>query len=147
MGFNSQQVYISEVFMLEKRKTEIKIDFSIVGEHIDFEDITLSIGITPTNTREKEDYKIKEYAKDSWSLSTGYINAMEISSVFESLINGLFGKEDIINRLIDKYSLEPLFIVVIKADLDNRPEFILCSKCIKFASAVGADIHFDLYFY
>ena len=131
---------------MDTTPTEIMIDFCLSGIEIDFDVLTSSLGVRPTSTSTMEDCIVKEYAKDSWNLSTGYQEARDIALPFGHLINELYGKEEIINDLALKYNLECLFIIVIKAEEGDGPEVILTRNCIEFASKVNAEIHFDLYY-
>jgi hypothetical protein len=114
---------------------------------IDFDILTSAIGINPTETRKKESYKIKEYARDSWKLSTDYKEEMEVSILFEELVDILSGKENIINELKAKYNLKSGLMIVIQANEDKIPILDLTQKCINFAAKVNTEIHFDHYFY
>ena len=123
------------------------VDFCLSGMDIDFNVVSSQIGISSAMIQKKECIKIKEYAKDTWYISTGYQEEMAVSVPFEQLIDKLHGKENIINDLTFKYNLECIFLIVIQAENGNGPEVVLTQKCVNFASKVNAEIHFDLYYY
>jgi len=127
--------------------TQIMVDFCLSGTSVDLNDLFSQIGINSAIVQNKECVKIKKYAKDTWCLSTEYQKETSVSIPFEKLISSLCSKEKIIKNLITKYNLESTFIIVVRAEDDNRPEMILTQKCVNFASRLNAEIHFDLYFF
>ena len=124
---------------------QVMIEFCLIGDSIDFDAVTATLGLSPTNTRKKESFKYEEFAKDEWIFSTGYMKSTNISSVFEKLIDVFIGKEDSICQLISEYDLDCVLIVVIKALEGTNPEMILTQKCIRYVHAINAEIHLDMY--
>ena len=127
--------------------TKIMVDFWIGGDYPNIQSITLLLGVNPTEIRYKESYKIKEFAKDSWSISTGYEKELAVSVPFEKTVDIFKDKVEKINKIKEKYSLESVIIIVVKANINYMPEYVLTSKCIDFASRTNSEIHFDNYIY
>ena len=129
---------------------KISIELNFNGGDVDLGLITEELGINPTKARTKEDWPQVSIdmglAHDSWSFSSGNKESLSVSCVFEEFISTFSGKEEIINKLMSKYALESILIILIKAEGDEKPELILNKNCIKFASKIGAEIHLDLYY-
>jgi len=132
---------------MDKIPTQIMVKFCLSNVNVDINTLFSQIGISSAKIQYKECIKVKEYAKDSWCLSTGYQDEMAISIPFEQLISNIGDKIDVINNLIIKYNLECIFIIIVRAEMGNGPEMILSQKCINFASKFNAEVHFDLYFF
>jgi len=133
--------------MDELEKTQVMVEFYMVGDEFDVDIVSSLLQIKPTETRQKEDFPIKEFAKVEWSISTNYQESKAISCQFERLLAQLSSKHEIINKIKSTYNLECGFNVVIKIINDEQPEMVLTRECINFASKINAEIGFDLYYY
>jgi|GEM_PF-1292226 len=133
--------------MKKNDNPKVMVEFNLWGEFIDFDEFNRLLNVEPTNTKKKAEYKVPEYAHDTWELSTGYVETMAISVPFEALTSQLSREIDQINCLKEKYCLHSNLIVVIKSHINKMPECILTENCIKFASSTKSEIHFDTYIF
>lgn len=145
MGFKYQRDYIDKEVRMEE--ITIMVEFNLFGDNIDFKDITSSLNLEPTEIIRKEDFKIPFYAKDTWSVSTGYKQEKAISTPFEDIVSILKDKVNIINQLKIIYKMESNIVIVVNTDVNNTPEFVITNECVQFASSTNSEIHFDNYFY
>lgn len=130
-------------------KTNLMVEFSIIGDNFNPDEITKSLGIEPTECYIKgydknRYFKMKE---SSWSLSTGYIQTVYISDLFDELINKLTSKKDILLELKNKYNLMFKFFVVINIENGEKPAIYLDKEVVSFANYLSAEFDFDLYIY
>lgn len=124
---------------------KIMVEFSLMGDYDNIEEISKDLKIDATKIRKKNDYKIKEFAEDSWTISTGYQNVLSVSEAFNQLIRILEGKENLINQIKELNKLDSVFIVIVDASIHKMPEYILTKGIINFASYIDTEIHFDNY--
>lgn len=43
--------------------------------------------------------------------------------------------------------MESNIVIIVKADVNSTPEFVIDTECVQFASSTNSEIHFDNYFY
>lgn len=128
------------------KSSQIEVCFLMSGDEDNIESITEKLNITPTTVRKKASYKIKEFANDSWELSTGLEYSKAVSIQFNKIKKILKGKEELINLITKEFNLEVFFVVIIHAVIGDSPEVVLPSEIIKFASYLNAEIDFDIYY-
>lgn len=139
--------------------TKVMAYFSMVGEHFPLDEITKELSIEPTETHVKGDIiesfggftiadspKMRRIETD-WTLSTGYQNSLDINNQLKPILKALKEKQEELNHLREKYDLTYIFSVVITIENNETPAMYLEKDIIDFASAIGAEIGFDLYIY
>jgi|GEM_PF-7131746 hypothetical protein len=130
-------------------KTHIKITFELNGRHLNFDDITEKMKLTPTMTRNYEDFpevsKKCGAARDIWLYSSCYNESMLIAEEIEKFLPQLSDKIDIINELKQVYNITSMFIISIQA-YDN-PYPLIPMSCIEFAYKTNTEIEFAPYYY
>lgn len=129
------------------QKTEVMVEFNLFGEKVHFDEITSLLNVIPTEICRKEECKIAEFAKDSWTFSTGYKEVLAISIPFEQMVDMFSMKIEVINHIKERLDLESNIVIVIKSDVNRTPEVVLTNKCVQFASNTNCEIHFDNYFF
>ncbi len=118
---------------------------------IDIDNISRIINIYPV---EKESMgNIKYYGElknlnrviDASSLvySTGYINTIEVEQAIRKMINIIKPKFNNLLSIINKYSLNTKFCIVIV--LDEKPVISIPLDIIEIMSQLHAEIDFDIY--
>ena len=129
----------------------IKITLYLSAEEFDLDEVTNRLEITPTETRLKNNFPPQSIAADVartlWCIDIKEENCIAVSILFEKLLNILDGKSEIIRAVCNDYNLETAFEVVIHMKDGDSPEVILPREVISFASAINAEIGFDLYCY
>lgn len=134
--------------------TKVMACFSIVGDAFPLERITEELGLEPTETFVKGDLigksgpassKTRKRMETDWTLSTGFQQSNDINDQLTPLLNSLAGKQTCLIQLKKEFGLTYLFIIVIDVENIGTPVMVLEKNIIDFASAIEAEIHFDLY--
>jgi len=133
--------------MNEIQNTNVMIEFWLIGDDFDVNTVTSLLQIEPTETRQKTDFPMRQFAKVEWSINTNYESSNAISDQFGKLLNQLHNKHKIINKIKKNYNLECGFNVVVNILNNEQPEMVLTREIINFASKVDAEICFDLYYF
>jgi len=134
----------------ELSKTNVMVEFRILGHEFVPEVITSELSIIPNETWVKGD-KIndrditRQYS--CWILSTGYIESLDINDQIKEIINKLLIKNDKLVEIKKKYNVIYRIDVVINIENNEKPAIYLNSDIIEFAYSIGAEFDFDLYIY
>ena len=80
-----------------------------------------------------------------WSIQYTAENCNAVSVPFESLVCLLKDKKDTINSICTDYNVRSAFNVVIHMEEAYGPEIVLTKNILSFASAINAEICFDIY--
>ncbi|NQX63734.1 DUF4279 domain-containing protein [Paenibacillus qinlingensis] len=120
--------------------------FSILGDVFPLDEATRTLNIKPTSTHQKGD-TVRNHIKTEtdWTLSTDFQESHDINEQLNPLLNQLESKINELQELKNNYDLSLLFMVVIQIENNEKPAMYLKSRIINFASAINAEIHFDLY--
>lgn len=137
--------------------TKVMAYFSAIGDNFPPEKITEELAIQPTETYVKGDIieqtraanspGIRKRLETAWTLSSGYQESFDINDQLKPLLSSLEGKQQDLIRLKEEYELTYLLMFVIKIENDDKPAMYFKKDVISFASAIDAEIHFDLYIY
>jgi len=128
-------------------KTNMMIDFSIIGDEFNPHLITEKLQIEPTEQYTKGDKNKLDFERQEtcWSISTDYVETMYISELIDKLLSKLASKRDILIHLKEELGLEFKFFIVINIENNNKPTIYLDKKIIEFANSLEAEFDFDLY--
>ena len=124
---------------------KIKVDFWLSADELDLKEATNIIGINPTNTRLKESFKIKEYAKILWEYSTDYQYSYVIEFQLLQIKDILNNKCTQIREYCDINNIEAGFDIIVRTRNYILPELIIPIEFTKFAAKLNARIAFDIY--
>lgn len=122
------------------------VDFYLSGGELDPDVLTSLLGISPTEVRRKDEFKLTEFAANEWSLSTGYHNSRAISTQLYEALDLLKGKEDIILGFRRKYGIQCGFNIVVRSTDEEMPEMVLPRRVVSFAGLINAQVAFDIYY-
>lgn len=130
-------------------KTNLMVEFCIIGEDFNPEKITKMLMVEPTEyyikgSKNKRNFERKE---SCWSISTGYVETLYVSELFDVLLNKLTNKKEIIIKLKKEYNLTCKFIIVINIEENIKPAIYLDKEIIKFANFLEAEFDFDMYIF
>lgn len=129
----------------------IRIDFVLLGERLDFNQITRKLGIQPTKVKSKHDFpdisKQMGYAKDTWKLSTSQTATFEISEEVRILMRWLESKKEDIVQIQQIFKADVSVNISVHAIEEKQPAYILEKDVIAFLGNIGARAGFDLYVY
>lgn len=134
--------------------TKVMAYFSMIGDQFPLDRVTRDLAIEPTETFVKGEIienrgpatvKARRRLETDWTLSTGYQKSFDINDQLQPLLALLEGKEKDLIRLKNEYNISYLFSIVIEVENNETPAMYLEKEFIDFASAIGAEIAFDLY--
>lgn len=130
-------------------KTNLMVEFSIIGEDFNPEKITKMLMVEPTEyymkgSKNERNFEMKE---SCWSISTGYVETLYVSELFDELLNKLGNKKEIIVKLKRKYNLTCKFFIVINIEENIKPAIYLNKEIVEFAYFLEAEFDFDMYIY
>lgn len=124
--------------------------FSLFGNNFPIDMVTKKLEVTPTKAYKKGDLipncSVTHYRKEtSWDFGTGYQDSLDVNGQLNQILYKFRGKESLINEIIEDYSIDCKFIIVIKIENGNTPALYLNKDIVKFASDIGAEFDVDLY--
>ena len=119
------------------------MDFYICAEELYFDEINKSIGIQASEIRKKSSFAIKDFAKDYWSLNTGYEISDDICIQIQKIQNKIIGRENTINEILRKFNAECGFVITIKLNDDVFPAIYFERDFVELASNIKANINVD----
>ena len=136
---------------LENRKTNIYLEFCIMGEIFNPEDISKSLLITPSNTWNKGDpinsgviqRGTRKYC--NWAYKTDAIETLDVNTVIDIFQSNFSDKVNNLIELNNRYELT--FSIDIVVDVEGKEVPSLCFEgfIVDFASTIGARIDVDMY--
>jgi hypothetical protein len=124
---------------------QVRVSFFLVGDEFNLDNVTKKMNIMPTDTREKKDCPVKQFAYTTWSLRTEKDSCKAVSVQFERIMKLLLGKEKIINEICNTYNSNVIFEIGIFMENGDRPEMVLTKEIILFLASINAEVGFDLY--
>lgn len=125
----------------------IHVDLVITTEENYTKLITDRLGINPTHTRDKGEFKIKEFACCEWEYSTGKLKVRSVTDAVAPILNLFGGKRQDIRSILEETGGKCVIVIVISALSTNGPEVFLEKDIISFSNDIQAEIAFDLYYY
>lgn len=129
-------------------RTNVRVDFSIVGECFPLDELTKELNITPNQCWNKGDLikgRPVTRKETNWSISTGYEPSLDIDEQIKKIKKVLENKVDILKKIRSKYNLEYLFIIVVKVENTQKPTMYFNSDFIEFVHSIEAEFYLDMY--
>jgi hypothetical protein len=128
-------------------KTNIMVEFSMIGEQFDSKVITQELLVEPTGYYSKGDKSKRniERKETCWYLSTGYVETLFVSDVLKRIIEKLKDKIEKLNELKRKFDLIYKFFIVVNIEDKHTPAIYLDSEVIEFTNYIKAEFDFDIY--
>lgn len=133
-------------------KTTVCAKFILASENTAFNsgEITQTLGIQPTSIGKKGD-KIRngklERRESFWEIATPFQESYDINEQLTQILHLVLPSEKVLKEITSQIGVIAKIILVIKIENNEKPVMHLNKKTIDFASAVGAEIDFDLYIY
>ncbi len=121
----------------------VMVEFYICAERLNFDEINSMLKIPNPEERKRESFIYREFAKDYWSVGTGYKKAKDVNEQMEIILDLLQPKIEMINEIKDKFKAECGFVVVIKSGDGIMPAVYFEQNVIQTAAQLGADINLD----
>lgn len=130
-------------------QTEVLVYFQLLANDFSIEDVTLRLGLTPTETFKRGDkstYSSRPREYTSWSLGTGYQPSFDVNNQLQHIIAQLRGKETILDGIYDTYDdMQARFVIVIVIENGQTPSLVFNLETIQFAHRIRAEFDIDLY--
>lgn len=121
----------------------VMVDFYICANHLCFDEINSLLKIPNFKERKRDSFFDKEFAKDYWSVDTGYESVEDVNEQTDIILNLLQPKIETINTIINRFNAECGFVIVIKNYKDFLPAIYFEKSLIKMAAQLGASINID----
>ena len=119
-------------------------EFYICAPSLDFEKINALLKIPNCKIRKKESFAIKEFAKDYWSIDTGYVKSDDINIQIENIYSLIKSKSIEINMLKELFDAETGFVITVKRVSEEMlPAIYFENEFIRFVASIGANINMD----
>lgn len=128
--------------------TNVKVDFRIMGDKYDVQEITRLLNVTPTMTWKTGDFirnTKKKRPYTAWIYSTDVEETLDINSQLIKIENLFCPKVEELLFLKQKYNLDFSIDIVIIIENHLSPATYLENSIIKFASCLEARFDIDLY--
>lgn len=129
--------------------TNVKVEFYIIADDLNLDQITYSLGIAPNHTHHKSEIlksgRVLGY--DVWGIETDYEESLDITDQFNKIIDPLRDKAGKINEILSLYKAECKFCIVVNVENGEFPAMYFDRELIKFMASINAEIEFDPYFY
>lgn len=120
------------------------VEFYICAPEIEIEKINSFLNIAEYKLRSKDSFTIKEFAKDYWSIDTGYEQSEDINIQIKKIYSKIKAKSDEINKLKNILCAEVGFVITVKQKEDGTlPAIYFEREFISFAATIGADVNMD----
>lgn len=132
--------------IINNKVTSVKVDFFIVGDYLDFDEITDQIGIIPDKITRKKEIKVESFAKDSWSIEIEYEESDNIEIQIKKIQLKLIDTVENINKILEKYKAECGINITIKVYEGEFPLLVLSRDMLKFWSSINAEICSYIYY-
>ena len=119
--------------------SKVKAEFFFCADKLDFNIVNCLMGITATRIRTSESFRIKEFAKDYWCLSTEYEASEDISIQLNKIFVTISTKKNAIKNICEQYDSSCAFLVVVEYN-DIFPTVHIGRDFVKFAAEIDAEI-------
>lgn len=120
------------------------VEFYICAPKLEFEKINSIFDITEYKIRDRNSFDVKEFAKDYWSIDTGYEQSEDINVQIKKIYDKIKAKSKEINKIKDLACGEVGFVITVKQENEGvLPAIYYESEFVKFAATIGADINMD----
>lgn len=120
------------------------VEFYICAKKLEFDEINSRLEIFNSSIREGSSFSIKEFAKDYWSINTGYEISADINIQIQKVYDRIVNKVTAINKIRENYNAETGFVITVKNERNTSlPAIYYEHDFIKFAANIGADINMD----
>jgi hypothetical protein len=127
-------------------KTNIMVDFRIIGDVFNLDVITNKLLIKPSYYWLKGDRNKNNIRKYScWAISTGYEESLDINNQLNKIIELIKTKKQELKELKNKHELDYRFDIIINIENEEKPAIYLNIDIIDFAHEIKAEFDIDLY--
>lgn len=130
--------------------TTVMAYFSIYGDNFDTEDITIRLGITPTEVKVKgivPEGKKRPSIETSWKICTKEELSLDLNDQLYRLINVMDDKVHTLCEMKSSLDVNFVFSFIVKIENGEKPAMHFTSDSLRFISSIGAEIDIDLYIY
>jgi hypothetical protein len=133
---------------LNMGNTRVMVEFEISGEKFSPDEITMLLGISPTETRIKGNtITVKNIINKStiWLYSTGYKESLDVDIQLKQIVDVFSEKIPILKDIKTRFNVKMGICVVIKVENKEPPAMSFRHWFLKFLTDIDADVDFDMY--
>lgn len=125
---------------------EIKIYLTLIGDDLDFAVITKSIGLQPTQVRDKNEIlgNGKLFGHCEWGLETELIRTDDLSDIPDSFLSILPCEPEVLLSLAHVFQAQWNILILIRVT-DSFPAVCFSPEFVKKAADIEATIGLDVY--
>lgn len=128
--------------------TNVRVDFRIMGDNYNTEEITKVLGVTPTitwNAGELINNTNKRHSYTAWVFSTGVEETLDINTQLKKIEQTLLPKLDKLHWLKNQYDLDFSLDIVIIIENESPPAIYFENSILNLVSNIEARIDIDTY--
>jgi hypothetical protein len=124
---------------------EVRVDFSLFGDRLDFAALSQAIGLTPTVTWRKGTpiSGMHLHKEDGWRISTGHVKTLETLPVIQSVLARLAPVRPKLLHAYAAFNLQRQLSIVLYLP-GHSPSFNLPVEVVKEIAALDCSVDVDL---
>lgn len=131
-------------------KTNIKVEFRILGEDFNPDSITDKLTIKPNyqwinGDRIENKASIRKYS--CWAIHTEYEESYDVNDQLNKVMSMINKRKLELIELKKVYDIEYRFDIIVNIENNEKPAIYLNSDTIEFANDIKAEFDFDLYIF
>lgn len=130
--------------------TEICVEFNIIGDYFQEEEISNVLELIPSEFYRKGDaIKNRTLARKEtcWTISSGFEESLDINEQIKKILYSLQNKSEELNFLKKELNLDYLLTIIINVQEENVPAMYFESNVLGFINNISAEIEVDLYIF
>lgn len=129
--------------------TKIRSELVIEGDYFDINQIEQILQIKATESWKKGE-KLRSgliRKQTSWSISTKYINTLEVDESLNALLDLIENKTDEFRLIKTLFDVDIFILIIVEIYNDEKPDLSIRERATKFAGSCNMSICFDWYMY
>lgn len=129
-------------------KTNINVEFNIIGDYFDLDTVSTELNLNPTQSWIKEEAvpKRRTIRRDTtWSYALGTKETINLDEELTNLISIFDSKREILKDIKVKYELEYQILIIIKIENEETPAMTIRTPNINFMNDICCELEFDTY--
>lgn len=129
-------------------KTNINIEFNIIGDYFDLDIVSNELNLNPTESwiKGEEVPNRRTVRKDTtWSYTLGTKETIDLDKELTNLVSVFDPKRKILKKIKVKFELEYQILITIKIENEETPAITIRIPNINFMNDICCKLEFDTY--
>ena len=129
-------------------KTNINIEFNIIGDYFDLDIISNELSLNPTESwiKGEEVPKRRTVRRDTtWSYTLGTKETIDLDEELTNLVSVFDSKRETLKKIRVKFELEYQILITIKIENEETPAMTVRIPNINFMNDICCELEFDTY--